>query len=155
MGTWMLSIPDGHCRCAHVGALRGDGVAPDILGMQKIMGDDSLRRALIHTDWIGNLRLVLDAQLEPGNRHSPPPAWAGLLALLEGMPQEQRPKRVRGDCALGSEGDLCALEAMGQPCLFKRRQSAGGEETGAAPMGAARLARPLARAGMRATTRCA
>ena len=46
LGTWMLSILDGHCRYAHVGALRGDGVAPSILGMSKIIGDDSLRRAL-------------------------------------------------------------------------------------------------------------
>jgi hypothetical protein len=46
LGTWMLSILDGHCRYAHVGALRGDGVAPSILGMNKIIGDDSLRRAL-------------------------------------------------------------------------------------------------------------
>lgn len=144
LGTWMLSILDGHCRYAHVGVLRGDGVTPDILGMKRIIGDDSLRRALsaiapapddrhtpaqraaqqaqlaravqwmqeqlkhsiaqatatpwildcdttikvlygkqggavvsynphkpgrpshaIHTYWIGNLRLVLDAQLEP------------------------------------------------------------------------------------------
>ena len=46
LGTWMLSILDGHCRYAHVGALRGDGVAPSILGMTRIIGDDSLRRAL-------------------------------------------------------------------------------------------------------------
>jgi hypothetical protein len=46
LGTWMLPIPDGDCRCAHVGALRGDGVASDILGTQKIMDDGSLRRAL-------------------------------------------------------------------------------------------------------------
>ncbi len=46
LGTWMLSILDRHCRYAHVGALRGDGVAPSILGMKKIIGDDSLRRAL-------------------------------------------------------------------------------------------------------------
>ena len=31
----MLSILDRHCRYAHVGALRGDGVAPGILGMNK------------------------------------------------------------------------------------------------------------------------
>ena len=204
LGTWMLSILDGHCRYAHVGALRGDGVAPDILGMTKIIGDDSLRRALgaiapapdakhtesqrlaqqaqlarstqwmqeqlshsiaqatatawildcdttikvlygkqdgavvsynphkpgrpshaIHTYWIGNLRLVLDAQLEPGNRHSPVHARPGLLALLEGLPQTQRPQLVRGDCAFGSEGEMSALEAIGQPYLFKLRQSAG------------------------------
>jgi len=46
LGTWMLSILDGHCRYAHVGALRGDAVAPSILGMNRIIGDDSLRRAL-------------------------------------------------------------------------------------------------------------
>ena len=204
LGTWMLSILDGHCRYAHVGALRGDGVAPSILGMVKIIGDDSLRRALgaiapapdakhtpeqrvaqqaqlarstqwmqdqlqhsiaqatatpwildcdttikplygkqdgavvsynphkpgrpshaIHTYWIGNLRLVLDAQLEPGNRHSPVHARAGLLSLLEGMPQQQRPQLVRGDCAFGSEGEMSALEAIGQPYLFKLRQTEG------------------------------
>jgi hypothetical protein len=204
LGTWMLSILDGHCRYAHVGALRGDGVAPSILGMNKIIGDDSLRRALaaiapapdakhtesqragqqaqharavqwmqeqlkhsiaqatlqpwildcdttikvlygkqdgavvsynphkpgrpshaIHTYWIGNLRLVLDAQLEPGNRHSPVHARPGLLALLQGLPQAQRPKLVRGDCAFGSEGEMSALEAIDQPYLFKLRQSAG------------------------------
>jgi len=204
LGTWMLSILDGHCRYAHVGALRGDGVAPSILGMTKLIGDDSLRRALsaiapapdakhtdaqragqqaqlaravqwmqdqlkhsiaqatatawildcdttikplygrqdgavvsynphkpgrpshaIHTYWIGNLRLVLDAQLEPGNRHSPVHARPGLLGLLEGMPQASRPRLVRGDCAYGSEGEMSALEAIAQPYLFKLRQSAG------------------------------
>jgi Transposase DDE domain group 1 len=204
LGTWMLSILDGHWRYAHVGALRGDGVAPSILGMNKIIGDDSLRRALsaiapapddkhtesqrtaqqvqlarstqwmqdqlkhsiaqatatpwildcdttikvlygkqdgavvsynphkpgrpshaIHTYWIGNLRLVLDAQLEPGNRHSPVHARPGLMALLEDLPHDQRPKLVRGDCAFGSEGEMSALEAINQPYLFKLRQSAG------------------------------
>ena len=46
LGTWMLSILDGHNRYAHVGVLRGDGVAPSILGMKKMVGDDSLRCAL-------------------------------------------------------------------------------------------------------------
>ena len=45
LGTWMLSILDGHCRYPHVGALRRDGVAPSILGMNQIIGDDSLHRA--------------------------------------------------------------------------------------------------------------
>ena len=79
----------------------------------------------IHTYWIGDLRLVLDAQLEPGNRHSPSHARPGLLALLEQMPEHERPKRVRGDCAFGSEGEMGALEAIGQPYRFKLRQSAG------------------------------
>lgn len=204
LGTWMLSILDGQRRYAHVGTLRGDGVAPGILGMNKVIGDDSLRRALaviapapnpkhkqlerltqqaqlasstqwmqdrlkhsiaqatatpwildcdttikvlygkqdgavvsynphkpgrpshvIHTYWIGNLRLVLDAQLEPGERHSPVHARPGLMALLQELPQGQRPKLVRGDCAFGSEGEMSALEGIEQPYLFKLRQSAG------------------------------
>lgn len=48
LGTWMLSILDGHRRYAHVASLRGDAVAPEILGMTKIVGDESLRRALAH-----------------------------------------------------------------------------------------------------------
>ena len=56
------------------------------------------------------------------SRSAPRP---GLLALLEGMAQAQRPKLVRGDCAYGSGGEMSALEAIGQPYLFKLRQSAG------------------------------
>ena len=63
--------------------------------------------------------------MEPGNRHSPVHARPGLLALLKGMPEHQRPKRVRGDCAFGSEGEMSAREAIGPPYLFRLRQSAG------------------------------
>ncbi|WP_177165929.1 hypothetical protein [Nitrosomonas sp. Nm58] len=42
----MLSILDGQRRYAHIAGLRGDEVAPEILGMGKIMSDESLRRAL-------------------------------------------------------------------------------------------------------------
>jgi len=204
LGTWMLSILDGHNRYAHVGVLRGDGVAPSILGMKKIIGDDSLRRALsaiapapnnkhtaeekaaqqaqveratkwmqdnlmhsvaealktawvldcdttikplyghqagadinynphkperpnhaIHTYWIGNLRLVLDAQLESGKRHSPSHSRPGLVALIEGLAVECRPQLVCGDIAFGSEGEMAALEALEQAYLFKLKRSPG------------------------------
>lgn len=46
LGTWLLSILDGQRRYAHIGGLRGDEVAPQILGMDKIVSDESLRRAL-------------------------------------------------------------------------------------------------------------
>ena len=46
LGTWLLGILAGQDRYAHIGSLRGDGVAPEVLGMSKIIGDDSLRRAL-------------------------------------------------------------------------------------------------------------
>jgi hypothetical protein len=48
-----------------------------------------------------------------------------LVALLEELPKEQRPRLVRGDCAFGNEGDMNALEALEQPYLFKLRQSVG------------------------------
>ena len=46
LGTWFLSILAGHRRYAHISALRGDGVSPQILGMDKIVSEDALRRAL-------------------------------------------------------------------------------------------------------------
>jgi hypothetical protein len=46
IGTWVLSILSGQKRCAHVTALRCDGVLPELMGMSKIVSEDSLRRAL-------------------------------------------------------------------------------------------------------------
>ncbi len=46
LGTWMLSILSGHKRYAHVTNIRSDGVNPDLLGMSKVISEDSLRRAL-------------------------------------------------------------------------------------------------------------
>jgi len=46
LGTWFLSILAGHHRYSHITGLRGDGVSPQILGMSKIVSEDTLRRAL-------------------------------------------------------------------------------------------------------------
>ena len=46
VGTWGLSALAGHKRYAHVTALRADAVLPELLGMSKIISEDSLRRAL-------------------------------------------------------------------------------------------------------------
>ena len=48
LGTWLLSILDGQRRYAHVAGLRGDAVAPQVLGMSRMIGDESLRRGLKH-----------------------------------------------------------------------------------------------------------
>ena len=48
LGTWLLSILDGQWRYAHIAGLRGDSVAPGILGMNRIISDEGLRRALKH-----------------------------------------------------------------------------------------------------------
>ena len=99
-----------------VGAAR-----PDLPATTRAQRQVSICVHGVHTYWIGNLRLVLDAQLEPGDRHSPVHSRPGLMALLEELPQAQRPKLVRGDCAFGSEGEMSALESIGQPYLFKLR----------------------------------
>ena len=46
LGTVLLSVLAGHWRYAHMSALRGDGVNPELLGMRKVMSEDSVRRGL-------------------------------------------------------------------------------------------------------------
>jgi len=203
LGTWLLSILDGQWRYAHITGLRGDSVAPGILGMSKIVSDESLRRALkhlapalergpeeerpareaqlaktgawmdraltestrealtvgwildidttikllyghqdgaeisynptkpgrpshvIHTYWIANLRLVLDAEVQGGKSHAARHSLPRLISLLKALPVERRPRLVRGDIAFGVDPVMRELEDMGQAYLFKLKQSAG------------------------------
>jgi hypothetical protein len=204
LGTWLLSILDGQRRYAHVAGLRGDAVAPQILGMTQIISDESLRRALkhlapsigkhcpederirreaqlakstewmdtslkesirealrtgwildcdttikllyghqdgaeisynptkpgrpshaIHTYWIANMRLVLDAEVQGGKAHAAKHSLPRLIAILKALAPEQRPRLVRGDNAFGNEPVMIELEAIGQTYLFKLRQSPG------------------------------
>ena len=46
LGTLFLAALSGMRRYSHINALRADGVAPGLLGMEKIVSDDSLTRAL-------------------------------------------------------------------------------------------------------------
>ena len=46
IGTWILSILAGHKRYAHVTTLRCDNVLPELMGLSKIVSEDSLRHAL-------------------------------------------------------------------------------------------------------------
>lgn len=50
MGTLLLSILSGHNRYAHIAAIRGDGVNPELLGMEKVISEDAARRALAAID---------------------------------------------------------------------------------------------------------
>jgi hypothetical protein len=204
LGTWLLSILDGQRRYAHVTGLRGDAVAPQLLGMTQIISDESLRRALkhlapsigkrcsederirreaqlakstewmdaalkdsirealstgwildcdttikllyghqdgaeisynpikpgrpshaIHTYWIANVRLVLDAEVQGGKAHAAKHSLPRLIHILKALPSKQRPRLVRGDNAFGNEPVMAELEAIGQTYLFKLRQSPG------------------------------
>ena len=46
LGTWMLSVLSGHKRYSHVTAIRCDGANPGLLGMNKVISEVALRRAL-------------------------------------------------------------------------------------------------------------
>ncbi len=46
LGTILLSVLAGHWRYAHINAIRGDGVNPELLGMTKVVSEDSVRRGL-------------------------------------------------------------------------------------------------------------
>jgi hypothetical protein len=50
LGTTMLSILAGHRRYAHITSIRSDRVTPELLGMDKVMSEDSVRRALAALD---------------------------------------------------------------------------------------------------------
>ena len=183
LGTLLLAILAGHRRYAHVTALRGDAVAAQALGMERVISEDALRRALerideaassawlrpalmssvrealdrpwvldidasikplygrqegaelgynphkpgrpshvLHTYWVGNLRLVLDVQVNSGKQHTSVHAKAGLARLLDEL-GDRRPALVRGDCGYGNEGILVELEQRGQPYLLRLRQT--------------------------------
>lgn len=47
LGTLLLAVLAGHWRYAHINAIRGDGVNPELLGMRKVCSEDSVRRALL------------------------------------------------------------------------------------------------------------
>jgi hypothetical protein len=50
LGTLMLGMLAGHRRYAHITALRGDAVAAQALGMNKVVSEDALRRAMERID---------------------------------------------------------------------------------------------------------
>ena len=50
LGTVLLSVLAGHKRYAHITSIRCDSVNPDLLGMDKVMSEDAVRRALIQMD---------------------------------------------------------------------------------------------------------
>lgn len=47
LGTQVLSMICGHYRFAHITALRGDTVTPQVLGMKQVASEDAVRRAML------------------------------------------------------------------------------------------------------------
>ena len=78
---------------------------------------------VLHTFWVGNLRLVLDVQVNSGKQHTSVHAKAALGRLLDEL-GDKRPALVRGDSGYGNEGILLELESREQPYLLRLRQTA-------------------------------
>lgn len=184
LGSLFLSILSGHNRYSHMTALLSDGVNSKLLGMNKVVSDDSARRALkkideidginwlqahlqscyeplLNIDWIldcdttikplygrqegaevgynphkpgrpshtyhtymmANLRLILEVEVQAGNKSSSTYSAPGLLGLLDRLPKDCWPNFIRGDCDWGSGPIMESLEEKGMPYLFKLKKS--------------------------------
>lgn len=184
LGTTMLSVLAGHRRYAHISAIRADGVNPALLGMSKVLSEDSVRRAFqnveetlcadwqrkhlkrcyepllnepwildvdttvkplyghqegavvgynpqkpgrpshtYHTYFIANLRLVLDVEVQAGNRSAASYTSPGLFTFIDSLPPELRPRFARGDSAFGNEKTMAKCERRNLDYLFKLRQT--------------------------------
>ena len=185
LGTILLSVLSGHWRYAHISAIRGDGVNPELLGMKRAASEDSVRRALLamkeedsdrwmkrhlkasyeplleepwildmdstvkplyghqedaklgynptkpgrpshvyHTDFIANLRIVLEVEVQAGNQTATSYAQPGLWTLLDGLDDKSRPVFLRGDCNWGTERAMEGAEQRKLAYVFKLKQSA-------------------------------
>jgi hypothetical protein len=77
-----------------------------------------------HTYSMAGLRLVLDADVAPGNEHASKHAAPGLWTLLDRIPRDCWPAFLRGDAGFGTEAIMREAEARGLPYLFKLRLTA-------------------------------
>ena len=68
IGTWFLSVLAGHRRYAHIATLRADTLSPRLLGLNALVSEDTVRRALIALDeeaGRGWMQKHLDASVWP------------------------------------------------------------------------------------------
>jgi DDE family transposase len=184
LGSLFLSILSGHKRYAHITNLMSDRVNSKLLGMNKVVSDDSARRALhkideqkgvdwledhlfscyaplLKTPWIldvdvtvkplyghqegavmgynpqkpgrpshtyhtymmGNLRMVLNVEVQAGNQSHSNDSLPGLVLLLKRFPDDSKPEFVRADIAWGTDNVMQEMEEINQRYLFKLRKS--------------------------------
>jgi hypothetical protein len=68
LGTLVLPVLAGHWRYAHINAIRGDGINPELLGMTKVASEDSVRRGMKAMDEAASgqwMKVHLKATYEP------------------------------------------------------------------------------------------
>lgn len=76
-----------------------------------------------HTYMIGNLRLVLDVEVQAGNQSHSNDSLPGLVSLLNRLPADSKPEFVRGDIGWGTDNAMREMEAINQRYLFKLKKS--------------------------------
>ena len=76
-----------------------------------------------HTYMIGNLRLVLDVEVLPGDQGNSKRSLPGLMELLARLPEQSQPRFVRGDCDWGTDRVMTELEKVKRHYLFKMKKS--------------------------------
>ena len=144
----MLSMLAGHRRYAHIAALRFDGVLPELLGMTKVVSEDSVRRGLKKIDaaagaaWVRrHLLIVRRAYPEPSPGFSTSTRQSSRSTDIKG-----RRDRVQSKEAGSSEPLLSQLcdggDAVdtGRRCEPRRRAHI--QLCGAGALGAARSTEP-------------
>jgi hypothetical protein len=77
-----------------------------------------------HCYFIAAIRLILEVEVEAGNRTASQYAQPGLWAWLDGRPREQWPHLLRGDLSWGTERMMQAAEERELPYLFKLKKTA-------------------------------
>lgn len=182
LGTVLLSVLAGHRRYSHITTVRSDNVNPGLLGMNKVVSEDAVRRAfrqmdetksvdwlknhlrhsyepLLGVPWIldgdttvkplygqqegavvgynlkkpgrpshtyhsylmANTRLVLDVEIQAGNKMATCFSAPGLFELLDRIPRKDWPVFFRGDSNWGNESFMSKAEARGLAYLSKLR----------------------------------
>src|SRR6266446_4118527 len=77
-----------------------------------------------HSYFAANIRMVLDMEVQAGNQTAPLYAQPELWAVLDGLPERDRPVFLRGDSHWGTEKAMVGAEERGLGYLFKLKQSA-------------------------------
>jgi hypothetical protein len=76
-----------------------------------------------HSYMMGDTRLVMNVEVEAGNRSASTYSAPELWKLLQALRQDQRPAMIRGDIAFGVEPIMAKAEELEIPYLFKLRQT--------------------------------
>jgi hypothetical protein len=77
-----------------------------------------------HSYLIGNLRMVLEVEVQAGNQMASSYAQPDLWELLDGLEKSRQPTFLRGDCAWGTERAMVGAEDRKIAYVFKLKQTA-------------------------------